>query len=143
MCDDLLILGKYDDSSGSVFILNYNSIPEGLSGTELSQVYYNVPLLSVYDNSEIGTVKFIDNTETTLTNPKKYSIIENITININNYGTVYGNNYFVNEGSYDYNIGDKLIIPITSCTGTFVGKKGYIVIDVTKDTRYITIRLDN
>ena len=142
MCNELLILGKYDHNNGIVFGLNYKSIPEGLTGVSVNQIYYDVQLLSVYDNSKIGTIKFIDTIQKEVTNEKTYYVIENITINIDLGGTIYANNYYSGK-SYSYTPGDKIIIPITSCTGNFVGKKGYIVIDVTENIRYVTIRLDD
>jgi len=142
MSKSIIIFGKYELTGGLSFELNYQSIPEGLAGVTTTQSSYTIPLLDVYNNSEIGTIKFINNTENVLTYPSQYYIIENITINLNINGTVYGNNYF-SANQESYNVGDKIIIPITSCTGIFVGKQGYIVIDVTKDTRYVTIRLDD
>ena len=142
MCNSIFIFGKYELTGGLSFELNYQTVPEGLSGVSLTQSGYIIPLLDACDNSEIGTVRFINNTESVLTYPSQYYIIENITINLNINGTLYGNNYF-SAKQESYNVGDKIIIPITSCTGTIVGKKGYIVIDVTEDTRYVTIRLDN
>ena len=141
MCKSIFIFGKYELNGGLSFQLNYESVPEGLAGTSSIQSSFIRTLLDE-NNLEIGTIKFINNNEIVLTNPSQYYIIEKITIHLNSNSTIYANNYFAAK-QQSYNIGDKMIIPITSCTGKYVGKKGYIVIDVTENTRYVAIRLDN
>lgn len=141
MCKSIFIFGKYELNNGLSFQLNYESVPEGLTGTSLVQSSFIRTLLDE-NNLEIGTIKFINNNEIVLTNPSQYYIIENITIHLTSNSTIYANNYFAAK-QQSYNVGDKMIIPITSCTGNYVGKKGYIVIDVYENTRYVAIRLDN
>ena len=142
MCNDIFIFGKYELNDGTTFELNYQSVPQGLSGTYVTQNNYIIPFLSVYDNSQIGTIRFINNTQNVLIYPSQYNIIENITINLYTNSTIFCNNYFEAK-QQSYNAGDKLIIPITSCIGNYVGKKGYIVIDASENTRYVTISLSN
>jgi hypothetical protein len=142
MCNDILIFGKYELNDGTTFELNYQSVPEGLAGTSETQKSYIIPFLNIYDNSQIGTIRFINNTQSILTFPSQYNIIENITINLDANNSIFANNYF-SAMQESYNTGDKIIIPTTSCIGDYVGKKGYIVIDATENTRYVTIRLSN
>ena len=142
MCNDILIFGKYELNDGTTFELNYQSVPEGLVGTSVIQISYIIPFLNINDNSQIGTIRFINNTQSILTYPSQYNIIENITINLDANNSIFANNYF-SAKQESYNTGDKLIIPTTSCIGDYVGKKGYIVIDTTENTRYVTIRLSD
>ena len=142
MHNSLYIFSNYKLNSGLTFQLNYQSVPSGFVGTSLTQNGYILPLLSDENNSEIGKMEFINTVEQIITYPAQYFIVESITIRFSNNTAIFASNYFTANNNH-YNVGDKLIIPIISCTGDYVGKTGYIVIDVNEETRYVTIRLDD
>jgi hypothetical protein len=141
MHNSLYIFSNYELNSGLTFQLNYQSIPSGFVGTSLTQNGYILPLLNNKDNSEIGKIEFINTVEQITTYPAQYFIVESITIRFNNNSAIFASNYFTANNNH-YNVGDKIIIPIISCTGDYLGKTGYIVIDVNKDIRNVTVRLD-
>jgi hypothetical protein len=142
MCNELFIFSTYELNGGIHFALNYESVPSGLIGTSLTQDSYIIPLINDVDNLEIGKIQFVNTTEYVLTNPPQYYMVEYITIRLNNNNTsIYATNYFISDYQH-YPTGDKIIIPIISCTGDFVGKTGYIVIDARENIRNVTIRID-
>jgi len=139
---EIFIYANYELNGGITFELNYNSVPNGLLGTSLTQNGYIIPFINSIDNLEIGKIEFINNTQFVSTYPTQYNIIEYITIRLNNNSSIFATNYFsANENHYT--VGDKIIMEIISCTGEYIGNKGYIVIDVHENRRDVTIRIDS
>lgn len=139
---EIFIYANYELNSGLSFELNYNSVPSGILGTSLTQKGFIIPLINSIDNLEIGKIEFINNVQFVSTYPAQYNIIEYITIRLNNNSSIFATNYFsANENNYT--TGDKIIMEIVSCTGDYIGNKGYIVIDVYENRRDVTIRIDS
>lgn len=131
----------YNNKHNIEYILNYNN---NLLGSNCTQIYNISPLLNENEENN-GEINFINTNKSLITFPPQYKVIENITINIKNKcqceTTIYASNYYESETSY-YPNGSKQIIPIISCTGEYVGRTGYIVIDADGSNRNVTIRLD-
>ena len=72
---------------------------------------------------------------------KAWNISEEIILEFNDGSSIFAvNQYKSNTGFYVD--GEKYILPIVSCTGNIVTKKGYIVIDVIGDKRNVTVKLE-
>lgn len=131
----------YNTKNNIEYILNYNN---NFIGSNSSQSYNIYELFNECGENN-GRINFVNTNNSLTTFPPQYKVIENITINIKNNcneeTTIYGSNYYESETSY-YPDGSKQIIPIISCTGEYVGRTGYIVIDANGSNRNITIRLD-
>jgi hypothetical protein len=139
MCNTILFLNYYR-SNLSTYINQYTSYPPGRVGIS---VVSNVNIGELFNNfnENIGKIQFNNIDISTLTYPPLYDISEEIIIKLNDGSSIFALYNYKSNDSY-YENGQKYIIPIVSCTGNFVGKKGYIVIDIVDDIRYITISLD-
>ena len=132
---------KYNKDEFTSFGTNYTSIPPGLVGITVSESVDIAPLLDMDDNT-IGKIQFNSIVNTTVTYPSISNVTENIAIILNEGTTIFTiNNYTGMDGSC-YEPGDKFILPIISCTGKDVTKKGYVVIDVFENTRNVYVKLE-
>lgn len=134
----MLFFTEYFINKGIELTLNYDS---DISGSFVTQTYDNFPLIDYQNNIEIGQIQFVNTNESITTNPIEYNITESITIQFKDGSAIFASNFYKSNNQF-YNVGDKIIIPIISCTGNFVGRSGYIVIDVYVDKRNVTISID-
>lgn len=123
------------------YSINYQN-KDNMIGTNAIQTFDAIPLFDEYEEN-VGTINFINTNKSITTFPPQYKVIENITININHNieTTIFASNYYESQTEY-YPNGSKQIIPIISCTGDYVGRSGYVVIDVIGVNRNVTIRID-
>ena len=121
------------------FTNQYSSNLPGLTGTFVNSSVDIGPLLD-NANKEVGKIQFNNINIQSITFPPLYNISEEIILELNDGSSIFAvNQYKSNTGFYVD--GEKYILPIVSCTGNIVTKKGYIVIDVIGDKRNITVKL--
>jgi hypothetical protein len=110
-------------------------------GTSVNESVDFAPLYDSSNNS-VGTIQFNNINRQTVTLNPLYTVTENICIQLDKNTAIFFSDYYKSTSEY-YENNSKIIIPIISCTGKYVGKKGYVVIDVVNDTRFIYIKLDD
>lgn len=125
-------------------VISYSiQIPSSQSfvGTSVNESVDFAPLYDSSNNS-VGTIQFNNINRQTVTLNPLYTVTENICIQLDKNTAIFFSDYYKSTSEY-YENNSKIIIPIISCTGKYVGKKGYVVIDVVNDTRFIYIKLDD
>ena len=125
-------------------VISYSiQIPSSQSfvGTSVNESVDFAPLYDSSNNS-VGTIQFNNINRQTVTLNPLYTVTENICIQLDKNTAIFFSDYYKSTSEY-YENNSKIIIPIISCTGEYVGKKGYVVIDVINDTRFIYIKLDD
>jgi len=134
MTNKTIIETYYKKSQAVQFENNYTSSIVGtkvLGTCDFAELYGENTRKIIFNNTNIQTITY----------PSIYNVIENITIQFNDGSAIFASNTYISNNEY-YEVGSKIIIPTTSCIGKFIGKSGYIVIDVEKDIRKITIVLE-
>ena len=122
------------------FTNQYISNPQGLTGTSVNSTVDIGPLFD-NANKEVGKIQFNNTNIQSITFPPLYNICEEIILELHGGSSIFAlNQYKSNTGFYVD--GEKYILPIVSCTGSIVGKKGYVVIDVIGDERNVTVKLE-
>lgn len=125
-------------------VISYSiQIPSSQSfvGTSVNESVDFAPLYDSSNNS-VGTIQFNNINRQTVTLNPLYTVTENICIQLDKNTAIFFSDYYKSTSEY-YENNSKIINPIISCTGEYVGKKGYVVIDVINDTRFIYIKLDD
>ena len=131
---------NYNKNYLSSFTNKYSSNPQGLTGTSVNS---SVDIGPLFDNAnkEVGKIQFNNINIQSITFPPLYNISEELIIELNDGASIFAvNQYKSNTGFYVD--GEKYILPIVSCTGNIVTKKGYVVIDVIGDKRNVTVKLE-
>lgn len=139
MTHEYIYFYNYNINDLISFTNKYSSNPPGLTGTSVNS---SVDIGSLLDNAnkEVGKIQFNNINIQSITFPPLYNISEEIILELNDGSSIFAvNQYKSNTGFYVD--GEKYILPIISCTGSIVTKKGYIVIDVIGDKRNITVKL--
>jgi hypothetical protein len=131
---------NYNSNDLTSFTNQYISNPPGLTGTSVNSTVDIGPLFD-NANKEVGKIQFNNINIQTITFPPLYNISEELIIKLNDGSSIFAVNQYKSNTSY-YVDGEKYILPIVSCTGSIVGKKGYVVIDVIGDKRNITVKLE-
>jgi hypothetical protein len=112
--------------------------------SRVEQMIIRIPLYNECSCKKIGTIQF-NNIEYNkkICHDNLYDVTENISIQFDDTdGTqIFAENFYRSNTNY-YKDGDKHIIKIISCTGDFLGKTGFIVIDVSKNKRLVYIKFD-
>jgi hypothetical protein len=139
MCNTILFF-NYNRNNFISFTNKYESNPPGRVGVSVTSNVYNGELSNNF-NESVGKIQFNNIDINTLTYPSLYDVTEEIIIKLNDGSCIFALNNYKSEND-SYVDGQKYIMPIVSCIGKFVGKKGYMVIDVVGDIRYITISLE-
>lgn len=123
--------------------INYNTILENILGSSQNSTITYLPLYSGYENKDVlfGKIQFNNTNNIKTTYPPQYTIVENIIIELDDKTAIFTSNYYTSKSTF-YEPNTKYILPIISCTGNFVGKKGYVVIEAFEDKREITISLE-
>lgn len=130
---------NYNKNDFTSFTNQYSSNPPGLTGKSVNSTVDISPLFDS-TNKQVGEIQFNNINIQTITFPPLYNISEEIIIELNGSSIFAVNQYKSNNGFYVD--GDKYILPIVSCTGSIVTKKGYVVIDVIGDKRNVTVKLE-
>ena len=131
---------NYNKNDLTSFTNQYSSNPSGLTGTTVNSSVDIGPLFD-NNNKEVGKIQFNNTNIQSITFPSLYNISEEIIIELNDGSSIFAlNQYKSNTGFYVD--GEKYILPIVSCTGNIVTKKGYVVIDVIGNKRNITVKLE-
>jgi hypothetical protein len=131
---------NYNNNDFTGFINQYSSNLPGLTGTTVNS---SVDIGPLFDNTnkEVGKIQFNNINIQSITFPPLYNISEEIILELNDGSSIFAlNNYKSTTGFYVD--GEKYILPIVSCTGSIVTKKGYVVIDVVGDERNLTVKLE-
>ena len=140
MTQEILLTYYYDTSNIQEFSIDYKST-QSVLGVRVNETIDFGPLYDLSNNLDIGKIQFNNINRVYLTYPTLYNITENIQIQIGDNTSISFINYYKSDNQY-YPNGSKYIIPIISCTGLYVGKKGYVVIDVIDKRRILTIKLN-
>ena len=131
---------NYNSNNLTGFINQYSSNPPGLTGTTVNS---SVDIGPLFDNTnkEVGKIQFNNINIQSITFPSLYNICEEIILELDDGSSIFAlNNYKSTTGFYVD--GEKYILPIVSCTGNIVTKKGYVVIDIAGDERNLTVKLE-
>lgn len=119
-----------------------DSNPDEESSVE--QTIIRIPLYNECSCKKIGKIQF-NNIEYNkkICHGNLYDVTENISIQFDdtNSTQIFAENFYRSNTNY-YKDGDKYIMKIISCTGDFLGKSGFIVIDVIKNKRFVYIKFD-
>ena len=134
MSKKIILQMSYKKSDLQTYSIQFPSID---SGTSLSNNYL---IASLNGNENVNQIIYINYQLEYLTFPTLYNNIYNITIQFKDNSAIFANN---SNESMDISINSKQIIPIISCTGTYLGKSGYIVFDNEEEIINITIVLNN
>ena len=141
MCQEILSF-YYNSNNVQQFNQQLISNPP-IMGISVSEI---IAFGTLYDmnNINVGNIQFNNINKQTVTFPPLNTVSENIQLQFDENTSITFNNYFkTNTGFYPN--GSKFILPIISCTGLYVGKKGYVVIDVSNnplnDKRIIYVNL--
>lgn len=121
------------------FNSDYSSNPPIL-GIDVNETVDFAMLYNIITNEPIGTIQFNNINKKTLGYPNSYVVVENISIQFNNNTSLLASNYYKSDTNF-YENGKKYIISITSATGDYLNKTGFIVIDVKENKRIVTIGL--
>lgn len=112
--------------------------------SDVSQSLDRLPLYNNCSCKKIGSIQFNNiNYRKKECDHSLYEITENISIQFDdcNQTQIFAENFYRSKNDY-YEDGSKQIMQIISCTGDFLGKKGFIVIDVTENKRIVYIKFD-
>lgn len=140
MCNNQIILEIYYNKDD---LTSYENLFESTTlGNSVTQNIDFGNIFTTYNNENIGNIQFNNINIETLTYPPLYNVTENISIQFNDGSAIFGVNYYKSNTQY-YKENSKIIVPTTSCIGKYIGKSGYIVIDVKESLRYITIVLNS
>jgi len=137
-CDNIYFY-NYNRNDFTNFTNQYLSNPPGLTGTTVNSSVDIGPLFD-NNNQQVGEIQFNNINIQSITFPPLYNISEEIILELNG-GSIFAVNQYKSNTDF-YVDGEKYILPIVSCTGNIVGKKGYVVIDVVGDERNITVKLE-
>lgn len=140
MCEFSTILQLYYNTSDILsFQNNYKSTLSNFVGTSVKE---EISIASLYnsDDTPNGNIQFNNINVTRSTFPAIYKVTESISFQFDENTQIFISNYYQSNTEY-YPTGSKYIIPIISCTGKYLGREGYVVIDAESDKRYITIGL--
>lgn len=140
MCEFSIILHLYYNTSDILsFQNNYESTLSNFVGTSVKE---DISIANLYngDSTPNGNIQFNNINVTRSTFPAIYKVTESISFQFDENTQIFISNYYQSNTDY-YPTGSKYIIPIISCTGKYLGRKGYVVIDAESDKRYITIGL--
>jgi hypothetical protein len=138
-CDNIYFY-NYNKNDFISFTNKYSSNPPGLTGTSVNSTVDIAPLFD-NNNQQVGKIQFNNINIQTITFPPLYNISEEIIIELNGGSSIFAVNQYKSNSGF-YVDGDKYILPIVSCTGSIVTKRGYVVIDVIGDKRNVAIKLE-
>lgn len=138
-CDNIYFY-NYNSNNFTSFTNQYSSNPPGLSGVSINSTVDIAPLFD-NANNQVGEIQFNNINIQYLTYPSLYNISEELIIQLNDGSSIFALNQYKTSTGF-YVDGYKYIIPIVSCTGNIVTKKGYVVIDVVGDQRNVAIKLE-
>ena len=137
-----ILFAGYNVKNSVNFQNNYSSVPSDRIGSSVNNFVSITPLYDAFD-VQIGQIQFNSVKFYKSTYPVLYNVCEEIIIQLDNGSVIFANNYY-KSNTETYPDGSKQIVPITSCIGSldYVGRDGYIVIDVNGDNHAIAIGLN-
>jgi hypothetical protein len=140
MCEEVIYCIYYVKDIVS-FESNYQPVPVSRVGITASETLDFASLYDANNNHNIiGKILFNNSNIKTVTYPPLINTTENISIQFNDESAIFCSDFYKSSDGY-YKVGSKIILQITSCSGRFINKTGYVVIDVEEDKRRISIVL--